>query len=91
MKTRLLKKVRKVARRIFKNKLRRFETTWGRVCGISFAHGYAWAFDWLMGERLDYYEDMDKIIAKIARLLWKREEREYWRRRLLIKKGKVAK
>ena len=87
MKTRLLKKVRNKARGILEDKLWRFKTSWGRVHGISFAHGYAWAFDWLMGERLDYYEDMDKIIAKIARLLWKREEREYWRRRLLVKKG----
>ena len=78
MKIKLLRKIRSEARDIFDDKLSCFETTNGEVTRLRYNASYKWAVDWMFGERLDYHEDRGKIVCKIARLLWKREKREFW-------------
>ena len=82
MKTRLLKKIRAQARIIFNYKLDSMRQCWGKVVGIAWHGDYGWAFEWMMGKRLDYNKDKQKIIYEIARRLWKRKGREYWQRKL---------
>ena len=78
MKAKLLRKIRRDARDIFDDKISCFETTNGEVTRLRYDASYKWAVDWMFGERLDYREDRGKIVCKIARLLWKREKREFW-------------
>jgi len=78
MKTKLLRKIRREARNIFYNKISRFGTTNGEVTLLRYDASYEWAVGWVFGEQLDYHEDRDKIVCKIARLLWKREKRKFW-------------
>lgn len=85
--TRLLGKIRSEAKTILILRLHKFETTNGEVTGIGHPTEYGWAFKWMLGERLDYEKDRAEIICKIARLLWKREKREYWRKKLRGESG----
>lgn len=82
MRTRLLKKVRRYAETLFDTKLARFKTDNGRVTGISYVHEFGWAFHWLLGERLDYHADMEKIVCNIARIAWDKFLRDKWTRKL---------
>lgn len=82
MRTRLLKKIRRYAMTILDAKLTRFKTENGRVTGISYVHEFKWAFYWLLGERLDYHDDMGKIVCTIARIAWNRHLRDKWTRKM---------
>jgi hypothetical protein len=82
MRTRLLKKVRRYAEALFDTKLTRFKTENGRVTGISYVHEFKWAFYWLLGERLDYHDDREKIVCIIARIAWDRFLRDKWTRKM---------
>lgn len=82
MKIKLLRKIRREARDIFDDEISRFETINGKVTCLRYNASYKWAVYWMFGERLDYREDRCKIVCKIARLLWKREKREFWYRKL---------
>ena len=88
MKVKLLCKIRREARDIFDDKISRFETTNGEVTRLCYDASYEWAVDWMFGEQLDYHKDKGKIVCRIARLLWQREKREFWYRKLrLVGKG----
>lgn len=87
MKTKLLRKIRRKALRIFNSELTVFETTNGEVTRLKHTSSYKWAFEWMFFQRLDYTKDMNKIVCKIARLLWKREENEFWKNKLRKKGG----
>lgn len=82
MQTKLLKKVRRYAENLLENDLTRFETENGRVTGISYTHEFRWAFYWLLGERLDYHADREKIVCTIARIAWDKFLRDKWTRKL---------
>lgn len=78
----LLGKIRDEAAHILDFKLKEFSTTNGEVTSITNPIVYGWAFDWMLNERLDLVKDRQKIVSKIARMLWKREKREYWTKKL---------
>ena len=81
MKVKLLRRIRREAEDIFDDILL-FGTTNGEVTRIRYKESYRWAISWMLGKRLDYQDDRVKIVCKIARLLWKREKREFWHRKL---------
>lgn len=90
MKIKLLRKVREVAADVFDTKCIVFQTCNGKVERLKYACGYEYAFDWMFGERLDYYKDHEKIVGKIARLMWRDHLRDYWRSKIRSKeKGRV--
>ena len=78
----LLGNIRDEAAHILDFKLKEFQTTNGKVTRIKNPIEYDWAFDWMLCERLDLVKDRQKIVSKIARMLWKREKREYWTKKL---------
>ena len=78
----LLGEIRDEAAHILDFKLKEFSTTNGEVTSITHPIEYRWAFDWMLNERLDLVKDRQKIVSKIARMLWKREKREYWTKKL---------
>ena len=78
----LLGKIRDEAAHILDFKLKEFSTTNGEVTSITNPIEYGWAFDWMLNERLDLVKDRQKIVSKIARMLWKREKREHWTKKL---------
>ena len=82
MKTKLLRKLRREAESLIDSKLFRFRTEWGIVTALSYAHDYAWAFEWMFRKRLDYYEDHAKIVNVVTRLAWNHHNREFWQRKL---------
>ena len=82
MKVKLFRRILREAKYIFEDKLTRFTTQYGRVIGLGYARDFNWAFDWMFRERLDYDEDRHFMIHKIARLLWKRELRDMWKKKI---------
>ena len=82
MRTRLLKKVRRYAECLLENELTRFQTSNGRVTVISYTHRFEWAFMWLLGKRIDYDADREKIVHVIARIAWDKFLRDKWTRKL---------
>lgn len=92
MKVKLLHKIRSYAESLIIRKLFKFTTNNGIVVGLSYVSGYGWAFDWMMGERLDYHSDRDNITSVVARKAWKHSERDKWMAKLRkTRKGKVEK
>lgn len=92
MKTKLLHKIRSYAASLISSKLFKFTTKNGIVVGLSYASGHGWAFGWMMGKRLDYHSDRDKIISVVARKAWEHSERDKWMAKLRkTRKGKVEK
>lgn len=80
MKTKLLRKVRRRAREEL-GRLSGFGTTNGRVSRLIYPIGRDWVYEWMFGEKLDIYGNLDDeqiVIHKIARILWRRELKEYW-------------
>lgn len=65
-----------------------FGTENGRVYRLRYPVGRDWVFDWMFGKRLDIYgnpRDEQFAIHRIARILWDRELREYWTRKVSVK------
>ena len=92
MKVKLLRRIRREAQRIFDCKLTRFTTTNGEVTGLGYSEPYEWAFTWMLLQHLDYNKDQSRIVHKIARMLWVRQEKDSWTRKLRPRnKGKAAK
>ena len=87
MKIKLLRKVRRQAKYEL-GRLSAFGTKNGLVCRLRYPVGRAWVYDWMLGMRLDIYEnprDEQFAIHKIARILWDRELKEYWTRKVSAK------
>lgn len=75
-------------------RLSTFGTENGRVCRLGYPVGRAWVYDWMFDKRLDIYEnprDEQFAIHKIARILWDRELKEYWTRKVSAKAKGVTK
>lgn len=63
----------------------------GRVVRIRYPIGRTWVYEWMLGERIDIYEsEEDRMFAicKIARILWRRELRDYWIKKIGVTDGK---
>lgn len=89
MKTKLFRKVLRQARYELEM-LSAFGTENGRVYRLRYPVGRDWVYDWMLGRRLDIFGNpRDELFAihKIARILWKRELKEYWARKLREKGG----
>jgi len=62
-----------------------FGTENGRVYRLRYPVGRDWVYNWMFGRRLDIYgnlRDEQFAIHKIARILWVRELKEYWTRKV---------
>ena len=90
MKIKMFKKVLRQAEDELE-RLTAFGTENGRVYRLRCPIGREWVYDWMFGRRLDIYvnpRDRQFAIHKIARMLWKRELKEYWARKVsATKKG----
>lgn len=89
MKIRLYRKVLRQAKYEL-GRLTRFHTENGRVYGLCYPIGRDWVYEWMFGERLDIYgnpRDGQFAVHKIARILWKRELKEYWARKVSATKN----
>lgn len=87
MKTKLFRKVLRQAKHELE-KLSTFGTKNDRVCRLRYPTGRGWVYDWMLGRNLDIYGnpwDEQFAIHKIARILWKRELKEYWTRKVGVK------
>lgn len=93
MRIRLFRKVLRQAEHELE-RLSAFGTENGRVRRLRYPAGRDWVYDWMFCRRLDIYEnprDRQFAIHKIARILWGRELREYWTRKVGAKKEGGAK
>ena len=62
-----------------------FGTENGRVYRLRYPIGREWVYNWMFGKRLDIYgnpRDEQLAIHRIDRILWDRELKEYWTRKV---------
>lgn len=84
MKTKMFRKVLQQAKYEL-GRLSAFGTENGRVYRLRYPHGRGWVYDWMFDMRLDIYgnpRDEQFAIHRIARILWDRELKEYWTRKV---------
>lgn len=84
MKIKMIRKVLRQAKYEL-GRLSAFGTENGRVYRLRYPVGRDWVYDWMFGRRLDIYgnpRDEQFAIHKIARILWDRELKEYWTRKV---------
>lgn len=84
MKIKMFRKVLRQAEREL-GRLTAFGTENGRVYRLRYPVGQGWVYDWMFGMRLDIYgnpRDKRFAVHKIARILWERELKEYWTRKV---------
>lgn len=87
MKIKMFRKVLRQAERELE-RLTAFGTENGRVYRLRYPVGREWVYNLMFGKRLDIYEnprDEQFAIHKIASILWDRELREYWNKKVSAK------
>lgn len=87
MKIKMFRKVLRQAERELE-RLTAFGTENGRVYRLRYPVGREWVYNWMFGKRLDIYgnpRDKQFAIHRIARILWDRELREYWNKKVNAK------
>lgn len=87
MKTKLLKKIRKMGRRIRNDTLQRVELKNGVIDGLSYTHGFEWVYNPLIGMNVSHllnvpYALEEYIEHAVARAYWKHFAKQEWAKKL---------